>query len=723
MRSAQRLTVLHYIRRFADSCAAGAMSDSQLLELFQLRQDEVAFAALLARHGPMILGVCRRLLHHPQDAEDAFQATFLVLLRGAGAIAKRDSLGSWLYRVAYRIALRAKARTNRYQPCDAPDELPDTGREGPADLLVRRELCAALDEEINRLPEKYRGPLVLCYLEGTPREEAARRLGWSLGTLRRRLEHGRELLRHRLERRGVALSAGLAAAGLGASIAPAAVPAGLAATTLKAAVLVAAGDSLAAATISAQAAALSKGLLHAFWLTKVKTVTTVLVAVAVLGAGIGRLAYHAQGEAQAPANKPQAVADNPGAEIYPSKRSKKDFSPAAQVAPGAEDDKPKTVSVSILGSDGRPLADADVAAIGRTMSKQRIRREGGASEVLGKGKTDGDGKFSFTLPGSASEHFWNVFVVARGDKHGLGSKDIDLAPAPSFVELRLSPERVRRGRLLTLQGLPANGVVIRVAQVRSQSQETGRFCVRDTFLAEDMTIWPRAVVTDDQGRFILRGIGPEDVPSIAVADARFARQEFEVKPKSTNHSEEVALALPPGRVVEGRVTYKDTGKPAARARVFVQARENNLFLPGNAEPVECQTDADGRFRATAQVGNYVSVAAYPPDGEPYLLVRKGMEWPKTGQVKQDVQLALFRGVMVRGKVVERASGKPVAGASFEFRWRRSQNPYYRAEVGAREDYPVSDADGKFQIVVPPRPRPSAGQGGHRRLSPRRDHRT
>src|SRR5262249_6731929 len=263
------------------------------------------FAALLARHGPMVLGVCRRLLRHAQDAEDAFQATFLVLVCRAGAIAKRDSLGSWLHAVASRGALRAKARADRVRSCDPPDELPDPRREGPPDVLARRELCAALDEEINRLPEKYRGPLVLCHLEGTPREEAARRMGWSLGTLRRRLEHGRELLRHRLEHRGVALSAALAAAGVTEGVAPAAVPAGLAATTLKAAALVAAGKAVAGGTVSAQAAALSKGLLDALWLTKVKAVTAALVAVAVLGACVGRLTYRAQGEGQAPADRPR----------------------------------------------------------------------------------------------------------------------------------------------------------------------------------------------------------------------------------------------------------------------------------------------------------------------------------------------------------------------------------------------------------------------------------
>jgi RNA polymerase sigma factor (sigma-70 family) len=184
-----------------------AVTDAQLLERYTVRGEETAFAQLVRRHGPMVLGVCRRVLRQEQDAEDAFQATFLVLARRATAIRKSDSVGSWLHGVARRVAGRAQraaARRSAHEKntavalrTDCPDE------------TTWREMRAVLDEELARLPEKCRAPLVQCYLEGQTQDEAARQLGWSPRTLRRRLEHGRDLLRARLARRGLGLAAGL----------------------------------------------------------------------------------------------------------------------------------------------------------------------------------------------------------------------------------------------------------------------------------------------------------------------------------------------------------------------------------------------------------------------------------------------------------------------------------------------------------------------------------
>src|SRR5262249_17481263 len=152
--------------------------------------------------GPLVLGVCRRVLHNWHDAEDAFQATFLTLARKAASISKQDSVGGWLHQVAYNLALKAKAHaaTRQARQRQAQNRPPDD----PLTELTGRELLAVLDEELQQLPERYRAPLVLCYLEGRTRDEAARQLGWSLGTLKRRLEQARARLRGRLERRGLA---------------------------------------------------------------------------------------------------------------------------------------------------------------------------------------------------------------------------------------------------------------------------------------------------------------------------------------------------------------------------------------------------------------------------------------------------------------------------------------------------------------------------------------
>ena len=179
-------------------------SDRQLLERYAGQQDASAFAALIRRHGPMVLGVCRRVLNHEQEAEDAFQATFLVLVRKAGTIDRPELLGNWLYGVAYRIAQKARAQLARRRHHEMLVE-PMTTTD-PHNELFWNELRSLLDEELHQLPLKYRVPLVLCYLEGMTNEEAARQLGWRVGSMSYRLARGRQMLRERLRSRRKMLS-------------------------------------------------------------------------------------------------------------------------------------------------------------------------------------------------------------------------------------------------------------------------------------------------------------------------------------------------------------------------------------------------------------------------------------------------------------------------------------------------------------------------------------
>ncbi len=185
-------------------------SDAQLLRRFAGDRDEAAFALLVERHGPLVLGVCRRVLGTVHDAEDAFQATFLVLARKAGSIRDPDLLGNWLYGVASRIARKARASMHRRQTQERQVSLlPSLA--APASS-VDPDLGPVLDEELARLPEKYRAALVLCYLQGKTNEEAARLLRWPTGTVKGRLARARDLLRSRLVRRGLRASALLLAA-------------------------------------------------------------------------------------------------------------------------------------------------------------------------------------------------------------------------------------------------------------------------------------------------------------------------------------------------------------------------------------------------------------------------------------------------------------------------------------------------------------------------------
>jgi RNA polymerase sigma factor (sigma-70 family) len=266
-------------------------SDAQLLQRFVTQRDEAAFELLVWRHGPMVLGVCRRVLLDAHDAEDAFQATLLVLARKAAAIGKRECVGSWLYKVAYRVALRQRERSARRarheQQADHLPLLPDhRGGEDPG----WGELRSVLDEELNRLAEKHRAPVVLCYLEGLTNEEAARRLLCPVGTVKTRLSQARRLLGERLARRGLALATSL----LVVEKPPlTAAPAGsLVAATVRAATGVAAGKVAAACAVSAPVACLMEGVLRAMMVQKVKSVLAALV-LALAAVGAGTVSYQA----------------------------------------------------------------------------------------------------------------------------------------------------------------------------------------------------------------------------------------------------------------------------------------------------------------------------------------------------------------------------------------------------------------------------------------------
>ena len=183
----------------------GDLCDVELLRRFVAGRDESAFAKLVSRHGPLVMAVCRRVLWNEQDAEDAFQATFLVLSRKAGSVRKSVSLTAWLHKTAFRIALRARAGRSHRRESSLEGE-PMIVEDSLARIVAENDR-AVFDEELNRLPDKYRLPLFLCCVENKSRDEAAQQLGCSVGSLKARLERGRRVLRTRLMRRGVALGA------------------------------------------------------------------------------------------------------------------------------------------------------------------------------------------------------------------------------------------------------------------------------------------------------------------------------------------------------------------------------------------------------------------------------------------------------------------------------------------------------------------------------------
>lgn len=319
---------LGYIRKLAGIPAGESAADGQLLERFALQNDEAAFEALMEQHGPMVWGLCQRILRDRQHAEDAFQATFLILSRKAGSIRRSDSVAGWLYRVAYRVALELKSKVSRRQTHergiedmpphadgekrDREDSLQQWAAANHADAepaadMARRELQAVLDDELNWLPEKYRTPLVLCYWEGKTNEEAARQLGCPVGTISARLTRGRERLRTRLTHRGIALSVTALTALLQQNALSAAVPAAVVDSTIKAALLFAAGKA-AAGVVSRQAVALAEGVVQSMSLTKVKVAASFLLGLGILAGGGTVLAY-------------LALSDFPSAPAVPSART------------------------------------------------------------------------------------------------------------------------------------------------------------------------------------------------------------------------------------------------------------------------------------------------------------------------------------------------------------------------------------------------------------------
>jgi len=208
-----------HLRNLTAAARADGLPDRELIQRFAAERDEDAFAALVRRHGPMVLRVCRRILRDGHDAEDVFQATLVVLSRKAASLRRLDSVGCFLHGVAYRLALKARTQLAQQRMRESQSAVEKHSADPLAELSVR-EAQAIVDEELARLPEKWRAPLVLCCLEGKTRDEAARQLGWSAKLVKSRLEQGRERLRSRLTRRGLTLPAALIATLLSEEAAP-----------------------------------------------------------------------------------------------------------------------------------------------------------------------------------------------------------------------------------------------------------------------------------------------------------------------------------------------------------------------------------------------------------------------------------------------------------------------------------------------------------------------
>jgi RNA polymerase sigma factor (sigma-70 family) len=359
--------VLRHLHRAALLCDGGALTDRQLLDCFLSRRDEAAFAALVQRHGPMVFAVCRRVLGNRHDAEDAFQAAFLVLVRKAASLRARELLGNWLYGVAYRTALKARVMAARRQARErraAVRAAAVAPAGGPGE-----ELLPLLDRELSRLPEKYRAAVVLCELEGRSRREAAGLLKVPEGTVSSRLAKARKLLAARLARYGLAPAGAALAALAAAGGASAGVPPALLTGTARSALLIAGGQVAAAGLVPAEVAVLTEGVLKTMLLAKVKTTAAVVLSVVVLGLGTGGLVYRARVAASEPPGQQRAKAPE-----GPVRGQAADPSPERQAEAALREARARAEEAEVFARQAR--ADAEQA---KALAEQERRR---AEEAL-----------------------------------------------------------------------------------------------------------------------------------------------------------------------------------------------------------------------------------------------------------------------------------------------------------------------------------------------------
>ncbi len=471
MAKASLADVFRFLQRACALEGTCDLTDRQLLEAFLFRRDEGAFTFLVRRHGPVLFGACRRLLGNSHDAEDALQAAFLVLIRRTRSIRRKESVGSWLYGVAQRIARRTRTQTaarqrREWQAATMP-------KAQSPDILDTQELRAILDEEIGTLPEKYRAPIILHHLEGKSLDQAAHELGCLKTTLAKRVERARELLRKKLERRGITLAVAALATTL-TEMAAAPLPATLTISTVKAATLVVAGKTVVGGCLSAHVLALMNEALRGMVWVKAKMV----LAVAVIGlaaGGTGWVGY-----------KETVKWGQPGPRLMVQ-------APAAKKNANEPAKQEKVVAKDLYDD---PLPPSVVARLG-TM---RFRNEGQTADLLYSSNGEflisrvgsqvvlwdvGTGKVLHRFERLAKEHFASPLDLSPD-----GSKLAFLAEEPSSEKPEIKIADLRSGNILQTLDVPGNWPL----KAARESHSNFRFFMR---LAPD---GKRIVIADPEGK-------------------------------------------------------------------------------------------------------------------------------------------------------------------------------------------------------------------------------
>ncbi len=642
------------LRQAVELHSLDRLDDADLLKRFRQHGDPEAFTAIVRRHGRCVLAAGRKVLSVEADIEDMFQATFLVLLRDAGAIRQRGSLGSWLYSVAHRIALKARAAKARRQRVE--QQVWSEASEAPD--LSWREACTILHEELDRLPDKYRLPLLLCYLEGKSRDEAAQQLGVKLDTLRGRLERGRERLRRRLMKRGVGLSAGLFAL-----VAANTVTAGGPSPNLIQATLAAALGQPSPAVASL----LQLGSVAVFT-GKVRLLGAALLLVGLLATAGFLQSYWSS---EPPPQKQTSVVVPVKELVLPVAAEKADPDPADVF----------TYAGRILDPNGKPLKGAKVYICGL---------RGGVIEFKPRATTETDGTFRFTVkreefqvrrneqPGS------RVWIGATAPNSGAAVAFASKAEDREKLTLWLPQEQLVTGRILDLEGKPIAGVKVGTSIRSAQWGLDGRPVAFDVPIDKVLSVSnilpsdpdEAPVESDKDGRFTIHGLGKDWLydlwiagPTIEHRRARLVARPQKPKqvpgsgvyteergdPKLIQYGSEFVYVAAPSKPIIGVVRDKDTGKPIAGARVGKQWTRDD-------EPSGwTTTDAEGRYRLEGLPAAVHELTVEPPKDTPYLRTTARAVADKPGHESAKCDIEMLRQRLVRGRVTERVTGKPVSG--------------------------------------------------------------
>jgi RNA polymerase sigma factor (sigma-70 family) len=721
-------SVVRQIGSLFDGGSVVGLSDRQLIERFNRQRDaigEAAFAALVARHGPMVMHVCRQIVADQHHAEDAFQAVFLVLARRARSIRDPDLLSNWLYGVALRTAKKARGQIAHRRKNEEGDTMTRSGSSGGVAVeptvpsaehaLLAREQAEVLYSEIERLPGPFRLAVVLCYLEGLTLDEAAQRLRCPAGTVRSRLSRAYDKLRRELTKRGVGMPAAGISAVLASRTASAFVSSALCESTARAAMNFAARRAVAGA-ISASAVGLAHDVLRSMLFHKLKLTMLSLLFAGAIATGTGYVIRPLNAQASPREGEPLSEPRlNPArtdfalrtsaSSVAPRAQSSRELSRAEPRPPeiAQEATKPAPGRMFVFGrvrdTQGNPVPNASVHVYARATAFRVDGPEDRAyPKEIGRAASDDTGRIRVDVPRISPASHDEFGVVALAPGFGAGWVALDADADQPVANITLPPEQIIHGRVFDLLGQPTSNVRVSVTAIRRFSQSGPNPRV-DGFEGpafwwahpDDLPGWPETAVSDADGRFTVRGVGRGFRAFLTVVDPRFATQAVDTDTDENSQRKPLAVALQPARTITGRVTYADTGGPAVNIRVAIMGFDQLRRGVGGA-PIYTTTDRDGKYQSHPRGGAQGTVSAFAPHGEPYLSDSQLVQWPK-GAITHSIDLALKRGVLIRGKVTELLSHQPVAGAIVALRFPRTED----AGVPSR---PVeTSADGSFVLSV------------------------